>query len=66
MWVCAWCAVGGQALLLAWAVTVSCACDWFSGWPGCFVCVCAPHNYYFEGLVLLFVRFYVYVILFYV
>ena len=50
-------------VLLAWTVTVSCACDWFSGWPGCLFCVCAPHNYYFEGLVLL---FFIYVMLFYV
>ena len=46
MRVCAGCAVGGQ-VLLAWAVVESCACDWFSGWLGCFWGVCAPHNFYF-------------------
>ena len=59
------CAVGGQ-VLLAWTVDVSCACNWFSGWLGCFLEGCAPHNFV-KKLVLFYIRIDAYVmLLFYV
>ena len=44
--VCAGCAVGGQVLLLAWTVDVSCASNRFSRVGlAVFWGVCAPHHF---------------------